>query len=248
MSTPSLPPEPAAPMSEISRLTNVFVEPGETFRDLPRASRWWSPWLVVSVFSLIFVVLLSQKIGFEQVSENQIALSSRADQFEKLPADQRQAALDRTVAITRVFSYGSPVLLLVMYLIVAGVLLGVFNAAMGAEIKFPTMLSIVTYSGLVHLIGTVLAIVIMEAGAHADRYNVANPSGTNPAYYLDAASTNKFVYGMLTALDAITIWSIVLMGVGVAAVSKVKRGTAIMTIVGLYLVWKLAASGLAAAF
>ena len=215
MSTTSPTPAPAAPMPETSRLMNVIVEPAATFQDLPRASRWWSPWLVVSAAGLIFVVLLNQKIGFEQVAENQIALSGRADQFEKLPPDQRQAALARSVTFTRVFSYGSPFTLLIAYLITAGVLAGIFNGAMGAGIKFPVMLSIVTYAGLVHLIGTALAIVILEAGVHADRYNVANPSGTNLAYYMDPMATGKFLYGMLS-IDAISVWSVVLMGAGVA--------------------------------
>lgn len=120
---------------------------------------------------------------------------------------------------------------------------------MGADLKFPTMLAIVTYSGLVHLVGTVLAIVLLVApGLQPDKYNIANPSGTNIAYYLDPATTNKFLYTMLSGVDAIAIWIIVLMGIGVAAVSKVKRGTAILTIAGLYLGWKLITGALAAAF
>ena len=238
---------PSPALGEGERLLNVFVEPSATFRDLPRAPRWWSPWLIVSALSLVFVILLSQRIGFEQVSENQIALSSRADQFEKLPPDQRQAALARSVMLVKIFSYGVPVTLLLVYLITAGILLGVFNAGMGAQIKFPVMLSIVTYSGLIRVIGTVLAVALMF-GAQPDRYNVANATGTNVAYFLDPATTNKFVYNMLSGVDAISIWCIILMGIGVAAVSKVKRGTAILTIVGLFFAWKLLTSALSAAF
>lgn len=114
--------EPAAPLSEMKRLLNVIIEPVATFRDLPRTSRWWSPWLVVSAASLIFAVLLSQRVGFEQISANQIAISSRAEQFDKLPADQQQQALARSAMIVRILSYGSPVTLLLMYVIVAGIL------------------------------------------------------------------------------------------------------------------------------
>ncbi len=237
------------PLPESQRLLHIFTEASATFRDLPRAARWWSPWLIVSVMSLIFVVLLSQRVGFEQISANQIAMSSRAEQFDKLPADQQQQALARSSAIVRVVSYASPIMMLIMYVITAGILLGVFNGAMGAELKFPTMLAIVTYSALVHVIGVVLAIVLLVApGLKPDAYNVANPSGTNIAYYLDPVTTNKFLYNLLSGVDAIVIWSIVLMGVGVAAVSKVKRGTAILTIAGLYIVWKLATGALSAAF
>ncbi len=249
MSTPSATLEQAPPLSETKRLLNVIIEPVATFRDLLRTPRWWSPWLVVSAASLIFVVLLSQRVGFEQISANQIATSSRAEQFEKLPADQQQQALARSAMIIRAVSFGIPITTLLMYLIIAGVLVGVFNAGMGAEIKFPTMLAIVTYSGLVHLIGTALAIVLLVApGLEPDKYNIANPSGTNPAYYLDPATANKFLYNLLTGVDVIAVWIIVLMGIGVATVSKVKRGTAIATIGGLYVGWKLISAALAAAF
>jgi hypothetical protein len=44
------------------------------------------------------------------------------------------------------------------------------------------------------------------------------------------------------------IWTIVLMGIGFACNSKVKRGTAIGIVAGIYLVYKLAASLLIARF
>jgi hypothetical protein len=53
---------------------------------------------------------------------------------------------------------------------------------------------------------------------------------------------------MATALDVFMIWTIILMGIGFACNSKVKRGTAIGIVAGLYLFYKLIASGLMARF
>jgi hypothetical protein len=61
-------------------------------------------------------------------------------------------------------------------------------------------------------------------------------------------SGNKFLYGMATGFDVFMIWTILLMGIGFACNSKVKRGTAIGIVAGLYLVYKLIASGLMARF
>jgi hypothetical protein len=44
----------------------------------------------------------------------------------------------------------------------------------------------------------------------------------------------------------IAIWTIVLMGIGFACNSKVKRSTAIAIVAGWYLFWKLGAAALAA--
>jgi hypothetical protein len=57
---------------------------------------------------------------------------------------------------------------------------------------------------------------------------------------------NKFLYGMASSLDILVIWTIVLMGIGFACNSKVKRGTAIGIVAGWYLLWKLVTSALAA--
>jgi hypothetical protein len=50
---------------------------------------------------------------------------------------------------------------------------------------------------------------------------------------------------MASSIDLITIWSIVLIGIGFASTSKVKRSTALMVVAGWYLLYKLVSSGLA---
>jgi hypothetical protein len=57
---------------------------------------------------------------------------------------------------------------------------------------------------------------------------------------------NKFVYGMASSLDILVIWTIVLLGIGFASNSKVKRSTAIGVVAGWYLLWKVVTAALAA--
>jgi hypothetical protein len=49
---------------------------------------------------------------------------------------------------------------------------------------------------------------------------------------------------MSSSLDVISIWTIVLLGIGFACNSKVKRSTAIIIVAVWYLVFKLITSGL----
>jgi hypothetical protein len=74
---------------------------------------------------------------------------------------------------------------------------------------------------------------------------VNNPVATNPAYFMDRAG-NKFLYVMASGLDVIVIWTIVLMGIGFACNSRVRRTTAIAIVAGWYLFWKLGVAALAA--
>src|ERR1019366_1045649 len=86
--SPASTPESAA-LSEGARIVNTFIAPSKTFTDLRRNASWWGPWLLISIFSLLFVYSMDRQIGFDQISKNEIAHSSRADQFDKLPADQQ---------------------------------------------------------------------------------------------------------------------------------------------------------------
>ncbi len=239
-------PEPA-PLSEGARIMDTFIAPDKTFTDLRRNSSWWAPWLLISVFSLLFVYAMDRQIGFEQITKNAIAQSSKAEQFEKLPADQRAKQMQISVTFTRYISYGTPVLVLIIYVMIAAVLLGTFNFGTGATLKFGTSLAIVIYGSLPGAIGAVLGTVSMFAGVDPEGFNPKNPVATNPAYFMDPTQ-NKFLYSMASALDVFAIWSIALMGIGFACNSKVKRSTAIAIVAGWYLLYKLVGGALGAAF
>ena len=86
---PPLSASEATPLSEAARIVNTFVAPSKTFTGLRRNASWWGPWLLISIISLLFVHSMDRQIGFHQITKNEIAKSSRADQFDKLaPEDQ----------------------------------------------------------------------------------------------------------------------------------------------------------------
>src|SRR5271156_6260765 len=159
----------------------------------------------------------------------------------KLPPEQQAKQLQLSTAFARYVSYSPPLVNLIVFVVIAAVLMAAFNFGAGASIPYKTSLAIVAYSSLPSIICAALGIVSMFAGVDPAGFNAQNPVATNPAHFMDPAG-NKFVYGMASALDVFIIWSIVLMGIGFASNSKVKRGTAIGIVVGWYLFWKLAIS------
>jgi len=237
-------PEPAR-LSEGARLVNTFIAPSKTFTDLGRNASWWGPWLVISIFALLFIYSMDRQIGFDQISRNEIAHSPQADQFDKLSPDDQEKRLRFSDTLVRYLSYGIPVTILLFLAITTAVLWATFNFGAGANLSFKTAYAIVFYAGLPGIIGSILGAISMFAGINPEGFNVNNPVATNPAYFMDRAG-NKFLYGMASSLDILVIWTIVLMGIGFACNSKVKRGTAIGIVAGWYLLWKLATSALAA--
>lgn len=229
----------AVPLSQAARVTNMFFAPSKTFNDLRRSASWWAPWLLIAIVSLMFVYAMDRQVGFEQISRNEIARNPKAaDQFDKLSPEQRAKNLQISSSIARDISYGVPVIQLISFLVMAGILLATFNFAAGAGVPFKTALAIVIYASVPSVLGAVLGAVSLFAGVDPAGFQARNPVATNPAYFMDPAG-NKFLYAMASTLDVFVIWTIILIGIGFACNSKVKRGTAIAIVAGWYLVYKM---------
>jgi Yip1 domain len=244
MSAPVPALEPAG-LSEGARIVNTFIAPSTMFTDLRRNASWWGPWLLISIFAVLFIYSMDHQIGFDQISRNEIAHSPRADQFDKLSPDDQAKQLRFSDALVRYLSYGIPVTILLFFAITTAVLWATFNFGMGADISYKTAYAIIFYANLPGIIGSILGAVSMFAGVNPEGFNVNNPVATNPAYFMDRAG-NKFLYAMASGLDVLVIWTIVLMGIGFACNSKVKRSAAIGVVAGWYLLWKLVTAALAA--
>jgi Yip1 domain len=243
MATAVTPPPAEQPMSEPARILHTFIAPSKTFCDLPRNASWWGPFVLVVLVTVLFAAVMERQVGFDQISRNEIARSSRADQFDKLPADQKAKQLEISAAITKYLSYGAPVFAVLAYLIMAGVLLGVFKLA-DAAVSFKVALAIVIYGSLPWLIHALLGVLSMLVGVDKEAFSIRNPVGTNPAYFMDP-NGNKFVLGMASAFDVFAFWSIALIAIGFACNSRVKRSTAIAIVAGMFFVYKLIGAGLA---
>jgi hypothetical protein len=237
-------------LSESQRIINVFIAPTKTFTDLKGKGNWnWViPWLVLLFASAAFIGTVAVKVGFRQVTENQMRLSAKAqERMEQLSPEQRERSMNLAAGFTKGAILSVPVLAFVFYLIVAAVLMATFNFGLGAEVPFGTSLAIVIYSRLPELIKVVLVVVSLLAGADPQSFNIENPVATNLGFFVDP-STHIVLNRLASAVDVISLWIVVLLGIGFASVSKVKRGTAIATVFGWYALVTLLAMGWAALF
>ena len=69
--------EPQQPLSESSRIINTFIAPSQTFTDLKRKSSWWVPYLLLAIMTVVVAFAASQKVGWEQLNENQLKLNPK---------------------------------------------------------------------------------------------------------------------------------------------------------------------------
>ncbi|MGA3210738.1 MAG: YIP1 family protein [Terriglobales bacterium] len=237
-------PPPPAPMSQPAMIVNTFFAPTKTFQAISQNASWWMAWLLMAIVTYAFVYTMDKKIGFDQITQTEIARSSRATQFDSLPADQKEKQMDFAVKLTRYISYAIPLFSLLAYLVVGAVLMATFNFGLGTEVPFKRALAIAVYAYLPQTIGAVVGIAGMAGGINPEGFNSRNPVASNPAYFMDP-TVHKSLYALATALDVFSLWTVVLLGIGFAAQSKVKRSTAILVVLVWFLVVKLVAAGFA---
>ena len=242
---PVAPIEPK-PLSEVERVVDTFVAPSKTFTDLRRSANWLVPWLLLALASVALVVVVDKKIGMQKAAENQLALQpKRAEQLDKLPPEKRAEQMETIVKLTRILAYASPVSLLIIFAIIAAVLLGSFNFGFGAELTFNQCLAVCVYASLPGILKALIAILAIAVGG-GEAFTFQNPVASNLGGLVDPSS--HFLYSIATSIDIFTIWTLVLTGIGISCLTKVKRGTCLGVVFGWWAILVLGGAAIAAAF
>ena len=240
-------PTDGKPLTEMERVVDTFVAPSKTFTDIRRNPNWLVPWLLISIVSLLMVFVVDKKLGMDTAYENQLRLSPKQmDKIDQLPPDQKATQMRIGASITRYFAYGSPLLTIMIAAIFAGVLMATFNFGFGAEVKFKQAMAITMYAFLPGIIKALIATAVVGMGA-AEGFTFQNQVASNLSGLVDPNSSH-FLYSVLTSIDAFTIWTLVLTGIGYSCVTRVKRGTCMGVVFGWWIVVTLVGAGIGAMF
>ena len=250
MSTSATTPQSQPPLGEGARLFDTFVAPSKTFTDIRRNASWWVPWLVLSLVSISFAYTVQRKVSWDQVVQNTMRLTPKqAEKIEQMPADQQQKMMGIQVTSRKVMSYGWPIWYILIFVVFGAIYMATFNFGLGAEISFKQSMAVVAFSTLPAIFKNLLAMVAMfMPGFDPGGFMLQNPAATNLGALVSEPASHMTLFAFLSSLDIIAIWTTVLLGIGYACISKVKRGTALAVVFGWYVFFILLAVGLTAAF
>lgn len=238
----------AKPLSAMERIINIFVSPSKTFNDLNRDASWWLPWLIMSLFAVLFVCSVQTKIGWDQTAENMVGMSpkqtERMDRMSPEQRDQQMSMMSKSMQYT---SYMWPIMALIFFVIMAAVLMATFNFGMGAEIPFGKSLAVVIYGSLPGLIKSLLVSFTLLAGRDPEGFNLRNPLASNLGFLVDSTD-HPALYAVLSSVDVFGIWILILLGIGYSCVSKVKSKSSTSVVAGWYVFVTLLGAGWASLF
>ena len=242
----SIPP-PAPHLTQVGRVVNTFVAPSKTFADIRRDRSWWLPFLITVVITYLFFWVAATKVGFHQLAINAINQNpTQAAQFEKLSPNVQATQLNIAASVTKGIFVGWPIVALIIVAVFA-LILWVGMKLPGGQADFASIFAVLMYAGLIPLVKLVLGIVVLFAAGDASGFDINNPIPTNPGAFMDASSAH-WLKALGTSIDVILIWNLVVVAIGCAIVSKVKKGPALAVVFGLWFLVVLCKVGWAVAF
>jgi len=241
--------EQAPGLSQMQRVTNIFTAPSKTFADIKRGNKsWWLPFIVMAIVGYVLYGVVSTKIGMEQVVQNQIHLSPKQEErMNQAPPEQRETSMKISLGVTQGIFIGGPILLLIVIAIGSVGLWGTINFLFGGRATYGSIFTVWMYAGLPGIIKVLLGVIVIYAGTAPESFNIKNYAPTNLGAFLNPLETNPALYSLASSIDIITIWTLVLLGMGIATVAGVKRSSGYIAVFGWWAIFTLIGVGWAAA-
>jgi hypothetical protein len=235
----------AAPLTETQRILDIFVAPSKTFTDILRKATFWGPLVILIVVGVAYSFSVQQKIGWEQVYENNVRQLSLKAQ-EALASPKAESMRTVQTKVGEIVSYVYVVPVLIITAIIALLLWVTVNFGFGGKARYAEIYAVSFYANVVMNIKFLLGIVAIFAGLSPDSFLINNPVGSNIGYFL-SSDYPLWLRALCTHIDLFEIWSLVLSVIGVSIVAKVSRGKAAVVVIGWWLIVVLVAMAGAAA-
>lgn len=222
------------PLSQGERVVDTFVAPSKTFTDVLRSASWWLPFLILVIASYALAGAVQTKVGWQQLVENEIHANPKLTDRMASMSPEQVATQQKAMRYSFQGSfYASPLLTLLFVAITSLVLWPTINFGFGGSATFGRVFCVGMYAALPGAISGILAAIMLFAGRSPDNFTMQSMIGSNPGYYIDTPGALKTV---LTSLDVFTLWTCVLLSIGLSIVARTKRSAGYMAVFGWFII------------
>lgn len=207
----------AGPPSLPVRIAQVFFSPGALFEALSRHPVWIGALVVLIAINLVTNMLVPEEVV-------RAAIEARGG------SDMTAEQIDQTMSFLAVWGWvlavvGSPIVILV----VAAVLLLVYNVLTGGEGTFRQLFSATTHAMYIYTLGGILTLALILGGAEVTTQLSLG--------LLVPGLEEGYLARFLNGLNVFSLWTAAVLGIAVSRIYPQKSaGSAALTIIGLYVV------------
>ena len=226
------------------RLFGIFYSPGDTFGEIVQYPNFLAPLLLTVLASIAVTETILKEIGVERILLTQLAHSARAS---SMTPDQLEQVVRQSAGVTKMMMHGSFIMVPLGIAIVAAIGLAVVNLIHGRNISFRTAFSVTCYANLVNVLGLLMALPVVIWG-EPEQFNPQSFIPSNLGFFLTPTGNSKFLMSLAGSVDLLTIWYVILLGIGFSASTDRKLGATGISLYlfGLWGVWIVVKAGLAA--
>lgn len=246
--------EESARLGPVQRFMGIIFSPGETFADINRKPTWLVPLIISIVVAGAFGFAFESIVKPDWNEIVRVQARKAAERFGgQAPSD---SDLQAQVAITKTIN---------KFAFIVGPIIGTFFVAgifalglmiMSAKTTFKKILSVISWSGAVT--GVIWTVVVIASFMLRDEEGLREVNPSDPKSWsatnigaLLPADTSPAIKALAGSFDVITIWYLILLTMGFAAIAGAKKFTSGKTatlVFGLWAVWVLIAMGLGSMF
>jgi hypothetical protein len=235
----------ATPQNFFSRLVGIYFSPGETFQEIGRAPRVLIPLLGLVLLGAATRYVIVNRYGYENMVRKQIEMQTEMMTRMNVPAERVEEAKNQAeeqlkpekAMRGKLLDVGSVALVFPVGVLIAAGVFKLFTLIVGADTRFKSVLSAVSFAylavGILQLIVTAISVYLKNP----EDINLINPVASNLGAILTLidAGASKFLTALASWIDIFGIWRIALLAIGCAAVTKkMKSGTASIPHILLY--------------
>jgi hypothetical protein len=213
-------------MSAFGRLIGIFSSPRETFESIDHKPTWLVPFLI-TVIVAIGLNFLVMDIGIKDQIAKMEAMGVPPERIDAVET-QMQGPM-RYVQIVAI-----PVVTLILWAILSGILLFGSNIILGGEAKFKKVFSVLAWSNLVSLLGGIVkTLLILSKGT-------VHGVSTSLAILLPTpglADKPSVFYRVLSKVDIFIVWQLILWMIGLAVINRFTTKKSATFVIPLWIFW-----------
>lgn len=230
--TPPLPSLPA-------RFFGILFSPRETFAKVVANPKWFGMIALTAVIIAVgMFAFLSTEAGQQAVVDQQV---STMEGFGRTVTDEMYTAIERQAGFAK---YINPVMILIMSpimaAIIAGILLGLFNATLGGDATFKQVLAIVAHAGPVSVVQQLFSLPVNYL-----RGSMSSP--TSLSVFFPMVSDDSFFGTLLGTIDLFLLWWVFVLAIGLAVLYRRPTRSTFTVLLVIYAIIALAIAGVKAA-
>jgi hypothetical protein len=230
-------PQPDAtgtPVNPLQRIVGVFLSPSQTFESIAKRPDVVVPLLILLAITVASAIFSARSLDFDALARDTI---ESAPNTAQVSPQQQDRAVRFTSAIMKTINYASPAVVLLALVVSAGVLLLAFRL-MAGEGDFKQAFAVTTYTWYPRMLKGIIGVLVLMNRKVMSIYDLQNPVKSNLAFLFNP-KTQPLQFALGSSLDLFSIWALVLLIIGFAALSKLSRARSAIIVVALWIVLTL---------